>query len=208
MDQNNTQTSPTQNNQDEKLIFESGIFWKKSKWNATETVPVVLKFTNKSLSMMDRDGNLVFNLAPSEFTFKLTRLGNFYIITKDTTYNFVGIGSIISSTFSDKQLEELRKNIDYNPYKDKKVKSHYWYQNTNVYGAPEFDIINEYPSLKYLKKNPKLWNNVFRSNGVKVIGKNTSITLLVTLPILIILGFFALVFVSMVIYFAISGKTH
>ena len=86
----------------------TGMYWRKSLWNGAATIPVILGFQNEQLVLKDGD-TVVFMVPISTVKAKLTIWGTLVLNIDGKKYDFVGVGSGISRTFTAEQQAEINQ---------------------------------------------------------------------------------------------------
>ena len=107
--QQKQQVSPQSNTAQPSMHLVSGLYWNKSRWNGSKSVPVVLELTSDAFIMYDRDDNQVFNVPLTAVQARFTSIGSLYLTVNGVRYYISGIGTAISPDFSTIQKERLQK---------------------------------------------------------------------------------------------------
>ena len=86
--------------------FKVGIYWRKSRWNGRQTVPVIVTLQN-GLFSMKTDQETVFSVSCNNVIVTFSKLGTVFVNISGKKYALYGSGSGISKPFSKEQLAEL-----------------------------------------------------------------------------------------------------
>lgn len=89
------------------ITFQSGMYWRKNLWNGSATVPVVLSLKDGMLSMMDREGKMVFSVPTATVNATFTAFGTIMLTCDGVRYAIVGRGSALSAGFSTVQKSAM-----------------------------------------------------------------------------------------------------
>ena len=91
-------TSPT---------YASGLYWRKSKWNGTKCVPVILSLDGGRLRLAAAE-EVAFDVPCADVVARFTRLGTLVVTVAGRSYDILGVGASLSPSFTKEQREELQ----------------------------------------------------------------------------------------------------
>jgi len=86
----------------------TGMYWRKNLWNGAATIPVILGFEDEQLVLKDGE-TIVFATPISTVKAKVTLWGTLVLVVDGKKYDFVGVGSGISRTFTAEQQAEINQ---------------------------------------------------------------------------------------------------
>lgn len=83
------------------------LWWRKSKWNGRQTVPVVLGLVEGTFSIRESDGSFGLQAPPAALRSSMTKLGMLRIDHGDRRYELTAAPAGISPRHTEMQAQEL-----------------------------------------------------------------------------------------------------
>jgi hypothetical protein len=88
---------------------KSLLYWRKSKLNGMDCVPVIIALDeSRTFSLKTADNNVEFSVPASETTVKFSSWGTMAITVNGKTYDIVGVGAGTSPDPTTEQLQEIQ----------------------------------------------------------------------------------------------------
>ena len=98
---------------------KSLLYWRKSKLNGMDCVPVIISLDEaKTLSLKTADNTTEFSIPASQATVRFTNWGTMAITANGKTYDIVGVGAATSPDPTAEQLQEIHQSAGSNANED------------------------------------------------------------------------------------------